>query len=187
MNIKLIAFILLVGLMFSGCGNEQSLADNFKEYDSTEFITENAGNEFLTDRIPVFSVKYPPEWEYGWVGHSGVIALMISSGDVNSAFFGRDEAGAYLMIIPIPYSGERLTDIFYTTLDSGRPLESSELTKINGQDAAMADYARDEDLIIEAVIARENWALLIVAKTPAGKEMEFRPLLEAAIYTMEIK
>jgi len=114
---KIIISILLVSFMGSGCGNGESVADSFKEYDSIEFVTEGKD---ISDRIPVFSVKYPPDWEYGWVGDSGVMALIISSVDVNSAFFGREESGAYLMIIPFPYSSETLTDIFYTTLDSGR-------------------------------------------------------------------
>jgi len=33
----------------------------------------------------------------------------------------------------------------------------------------MAEYARNEDLIIETVIARENWALLRAAKPPDEK------------------
>jgi PBP1b-binding outer membrane lipoprotein LpoB len=45
-------------------------ADSFIEYDSTAYISENG----LSNRIPVFSVKYPPEWKYGWFGDSGIIA-----------------------------------------------------------------------------------------------------------------
>jgi len=92
-----------------------------------------------------------------------------------------------MMIIPAPYSGEKLTDMFYSTLDSHRALEPSQTTSINGQDAALAEYKRNEDLVIEAVVVRENWALLIVAQFPIEKATEFRPLIDAMISTLEIK
>ncbi|MFA9402759.1 MAG: hypothetical protein ACERKY_06790 [Anaerolineales bacterium] len=179
-----IIIILLMSFILSSCEQRESIADSFLEYDSTEFISEN--ND-LSDRIPVFSVKYPPEWEYGWVGDSGVIALMISSGDVEAAFFGQDDSGAFMMIIPIPYSGEKLTDMFYTTLNAGGVLEPSKTTRINGQNAAKAEYTRKEDAFIEVVIARGEWALLIVAQLPTEKATEFRPLIEAMISTLDIK
>jgi len=185
MNIKIIMIIsLLMSILLSSCGQGKSIADSFKEYDSTEFINEN--ND-LSDRIPVFSVKYHPDWEYGWVGDSGVIALLISSGDVNSAFFGQDDSGAFMMIIPAPYSGEKLTDMFYSTLDAHRVLEPSKTTSINGQDAALAEYTRNGDLVIEAVIVREKWVLLVVAQFPTEKEVEFRSIIESMINTLEIK
>jgi hypothetical protein len=176
--------ILLMSFILSSCGLRESIADSFIAYDSTEFIAEN--ND-LSDRIPVFSVKYPPEWEYGWVGDSGVIGLMISSGDISAAFKGQDESGANIMIIPIAYSGEKLTDLFFSILNGWHStLEPSTLTTINGQDAAWAEYI-DEDIYIEVVIARAEWALLIVSNFPTEKEMEFRPLAEAMIGTIEIK
>ena len=175
--------ILLMSFILSSCEQRESIADSFLEYDSTEFISEN--ND-LSDRIPVFSVKYPPEWEYGWVGDSGVIALMISSGDVEAAFFGQDDSDAFMMIIPIPYSGEKLTDVFFTTLNAGRVLESTKTTRINGQSAAIGEYTNNGDLVIEAVIVRAKWALLIVAQFPTDKETEFRPHIEAMISTLDI-
>jgi hypothetical protein len=176
--------ILLMSVTLSSCAQKESIADSFVEYDSTEFITENSN---LSDRIPVFSVKYPPDWEYAWVGDSGVIALLISSGDAEAAWLGQDHSGATMMIIPIPYSGEELTDLFYSTLDAGKALEPSTTTIINGQDAARAEYTRKENLFIEVVIARENWALPIVSYFPTEKETEFRPLIEAIITTIEIR
>jgi hypothetical protein len=186
MNSRVAIFIILLGcfMLSSCCGQGESLAEGFAEYNSTEVITEYPD---ASDRIPIFSVKYPPDWKYGWVGDSGVIALLISSGDVNSAFYGQDDSGAFMMIIPAPYSGEKLTDMFYTTLDAHIPLEPSQATSINGQDAALAEYTRNEDSFIEAVVVRGNWALLIVAQFPTEKATEFRPLIDAMISTLEIQ
>ena len=155
-----------------------SITDGFLQYDSTNDVS---------DRIPVFSVKYPPGWEYAWVGDSGVIALLISSGDIEAAWLGQDESGALMMIIPAQYSGEKLTDLFYTTLDTGIVLEPTKTTSINSQDAAIAEYTRKGNLVTEAVIVRSKWALLIVAHFPIEKETEFRPLIDAMISTLEIK
>jgi hypothetical protein len=176
--------ILLMSFILSSCGLRESIADSFIAYDSTEFIAEN--ND-LSDRIPVFSVKYPPDWEYGWVADSGVIALLISSGDVKTAFSRQDYSGAFMMIIPAPYSGEKLSDMFYATLDAGKVLEPSKMTSINGQSAAIAEYIRNGNLVIEAVVVRAKWALLIVSQFPTEKETEFRPLIDAMISTLEIK
>jgi len=77
MNSRVTIFIvLLVCLMLSSCGQGESLVESFAEYNSTEVIIEHPD---VSNRIPVFSVKYPPDWKYGWVGDSGVIALLISS------------------------------------------------------------------------------------------------------------
>jgi len=185
MRTKFSIIILFISVILSSCGQRESIADNFIEYNSTEYITKNNN---LSDRIPVFSVKHPPEWEHGWVGDSGVIAFLISSGDLEAAFFGRDDSGASFMIIPMPYSGEELTNLFYTILNGWhRTLEPSTTTTINGQDAAWAEYTDKDDLYIEAVISRAKWALLIVAHFPTEKETDFRPLIEAAIRTIEIK
>jgi hypothetical protein len=185
MNTKITTIIiLLMSVTFSSCGQRESIADSFIEYDSTELITEN--ND-LSDRIPVFSVKYPPGWGYAWVGDSGVIALLISSGDLEAAWLGQDYSGATMMIIPVPYSGEKLTELFYSTLDAGRAMEPSTTTIVNGQGAALAEYTRKGNLFIEAVIVRAKWALLIVSHFPTEKETEFRPLLEVMISTLEIK
>ena len=185
MRYKITIIILLISIILSSCGQRKSIADNFIEYDSTEYITKNNN---LSDRIPVFSVKHPPEWEHGWVGDSGVIAFLISSEDLEAAFLGRDDSGTVFMIIPIPYSGEELTDLFYTILNgSHRTLEPSTTTTINGQDAAWAEYTDKNNLYIEVVIARAEWALLVVAYYPAEKEIEFRSLIEATISTIEIK
>jgi len=180
------SIVLLISFMLSSCRQRGSIADNFLEYDSTELINEK--ND-LSDRIPIFSVKYPPEWEYGWFGDSGVIGLMISSVDPKDAFLGRDESGAAFMIIPIPYSGEELTDLFYTILNGWHRHSGleSHTTTINGQDAAWAEYTDEDSLYIETVIVRAEWALAIVAHFPAEKETEFRPLIEATIGTIEIK
>ena len=189
MNRKVIVVILLINFILTSCGKQKSLADSFNEYDSTEFISEKAENDYLSNRIPVFSIKYPPEWEYGWFGDSGVIGLMISSVDPKDAFAGRDESGAAMMIIPIPYSGEELTGLFYTILNGWHRYSGLEsyTTTINSQDAAWAEYTDDDNLYTEVVIVRDEWALLIVAHFPAEKETEFRPLIEAIIYTIEIK
>ena len=176
--------ILLVSIILSSCGQSESIADTFIEYDSTEFVTEN---DDLSDRIPVFSVRYPPDWEYAWVGDSGVIALLISSGDIEAAWKMQDYTGATMMIIPIQYSGEKLTDLFYSTLDTGRALEPSRTTSINGQDAAWAEFTRNENLFIEVVVVRAEWGLTVFAYFPTEKETEFRPLLEAIISTIEIR
>jgi len=185
MSSRVTIFIILLGCcIVSSCGQGESLVESFAEYSSTEVITEQPD---LSNRIPAFSVKYPPDWKYGWVGDSGVIALLISSGDVNSAFYGQDDSGAFMMIIPAPYSGEKLTDMFYSTLDAHRVLEPSQTTSINGQDAALAEYTRNEDLVIEAVVVRDNWALLIITKFPTEKATEFRSLIDAMISTIEIQ
>ena len=78
-----------------------------------------------------------------------------------------------------------MTEFFYSTLDARRPLDGRETT-INGQDAAWAEYSRDENSVIEVVIVKESWAILIVADYPAEKEGEFRPLVEATIQTIKI-
>jgi hypothetical protein len=182
-----IIIILLISFIISSCGQRGSIADNFLEYDSTELLTEHPERDFLSDRIPVFSGKYPPEWENALFGAEGLIILLFSSGDIEAAWLGRDYSGAYMMIIPIPYSDEKLTDLFFTTLNTGRVLESTKTTRINGQSAAIAEYTRDGDLVIEAVIVRAKWALLITAVFPTEKETEFRPLIEAMINTLEIK
>ena len=163
-----------------------SIADNFLEYDSTELINEEKD---LSDRIPIFSVKYPPEWEYGWFGDSGVIGLMISSVDPKDAFAGRDESGAVMMIVPVLYSGEELTDLFFTILNGWHRYSGLEsyTTTINGQDAAWAEYTDEDSLYIEVVIVQAEWALPIVAHFPVEKETEFRPLIETTISTIEIK
>jgi len=159
-------------------------ADGFAEYSSTEVLTEHPD---FSSRVPVFVIGYPPDWQYGWVGDSGVIALMISSGDVRSAFSGRDPSGAYMMVIPMTYAGQKPAELFYSTLNTRSPLEPSQNTSINGQEAAIAEYTRDQDTFIEAVIVRGNWALLIVAKLPTEKTAEFRPLIETMIYTVVIQ
>ena len=188
MKTKIAIILLLISFILSSCGQRGSIADNFLEYDSTEFITENTESDFLSDRIPVFSVKYPPEWEYTWAVDSGVIGLIISSGDIEAAWKMQDYPGARIMIIPIQYSGEKLTDLFYTILNGWhRTLEPSTTTTINGQDAAWAEYTDKGNLYIEAVIIQAKWALLIVADFPTEKETEFRPLMEAIISTIEIK
>ena len=161
-------------------------ADNFLEYDSKELINEKKD---LSDRIPIFSVKYPPEWEYGWFGDDGLIALLISSVNPSDAFFGRDESGAIIMIVPVPYSGEELTDLFFTILNGWHRYSGLEsyTTTINGQDAAWAEYTDEDSLYIEVVIVQAEWALPIVAHFPVEKETEFRPLIETTISTIEIK
>lgn len=185
MNTKIMnIIILLVGFILSSCEQRESITNSFIEYDSTEVIIENS---YLSDRIPAFSVKYPPDWEHAWFGDSGVIGLLISSGDIEAAWKTPDYPEAKMMIIPIQYSGEKLADIFYSTLDTGRALEPSKTTSINGQEAAWAEYTRIEKLFIEVVVARENWALLIVSDIPTEKGTEFRPLIEAIISTIEIK
>jgi hypothetical protein len=186
MKTKIAIIILLISFIISSCGRTGAISDNFLVYDSTEFI--NSNNALLSDLIPVFSVKYPPEWKYSWVGDSGVVGLLISSGDIETAWLERDYAGAKLMIIPAPYAGEKLTDMFYTIINgSHTALEPSTTTSINGQQAAWAEYTDNGNSFVEVVIARTKWALLIVADYPTGKETEFRPLLEAIISTIEIK
>ena len=179
-KIKTILFVLVASFILLGCGQKQSITDNFTQYDSTDFIKEND----LSDRIPVFSVKYPPEWEYGWFSDSGVIALLISSGDVNAAWSLQDTSGATMMIAPFPYSGEKLTDLFFFASDKG--LEPS-TTTINGQEAARIEYTDDGQLRIEVVIVREKWALSVVTFFPAEKDAEFRSLIDGIIGTIEIK
>lgn len=176
--------ILIMSVTLSSCRQVESIEDDFIEYDSTEFIT---GNIDVSDRIPVFSVKYPPDWEHAWVVDSGVIALLVSSGDIEAAWRMQDYPGAFMMIIPIPYDGEKLTDLFYSTLNAGKALEPSTTTFVNGQDAALTEYTRGEGMFIEGVIARARWALLIVANFPTEKEATFRPFIEAMIRTLEIK
>jgi hypothetical protein len=184
MNTKIIIITLLaLSAILSGCGQKESITDSFVEYDSTEFLAEH---QDLSERIPLFSVKNPPKWENSWVGDSGVIALLFSSGDLNAAWTMQDYSGASLMIIPIPYSGQKLTDLFYTTLDSGNVLVPATTTNINGQDAARAEYTRKGNSVVEAVIVRENWDLLIVAQFPTEKETEFRPLIDAIISTITL-
>jgi Tol biopolymer transport system component len=184
MNTKIFIITLLpLSAILSGCEQKETITDSFVEYDSIEFLAEHRD---LSERIPLFSVKYPPEWSYGWVGDSGIIALLLASGDLNAAWTMQDYSGASLMIIPIPYSGQKLTDMFYTTLDSGNILGSATTTTINGQDAARAEYTRKENSVTEAVIVQENWGLLIVAQFPIEKEEEFRPFVDAIINTIAI-
>jgi hypothetical protein len=186
MKTKIAILILLMSFVLSSCGQSGSISDNFLEYDSTEFI--NSNNALLSDLIPVFSVKYPPDWKYSWVGDSGVVGLLIASGDIEAAWLGRDYAGAKLMIIPAPYAGEKLTDMFYTIINGAHTsLEPSTTTSINGQDAAWTEYTDNGNSFIEVVIARTRSAVLIVADYPARKETKFRPLLEAIISTINIK
>ena len=184
MSTKITIMILLVCFLFSSCGQGESIAEGFVTYDSTEFIIEY---EELTDRTPVFSVKYPPTWEKSWVADSGIIGLMFSSGDVEDAWKGRAPSDARLMIIPIPYAGQEVTSLFFSTLEAGKKLEPIPISAINGQHTAWAEYARNGESNIEAVIVRDNWALLVVAHFPTNNEAEFRPVLEALIQTLEIE
>lgn len=176
--------ILLICVVMSSCTQAESVADSFIEYDSSEFIAEN---QDLPRPIPVFSLKYPPDWDHGWVGDSGIISLMVSSGDYKDAFFGRDTSSAIMMVIPIEYSGEKLADLFFTKLNAGRTIEQSRSAFINGQEAAIAEYTDEENLVIEAVIVRGEWALLIFVQFPNEEEEEFRPFMEAMIDTIEIQ
>ncbi len=158
--------------------------ENFVEYDSTDFIAEND----LADRVPVFSVKYPPEWQYDWFADSGAIALLISSGDVNDAWSLQDTSGATMMIIPAPYEGKNLTDMFLIEADRRDEAVEEPITlTINGQAAARVEYINNGRLQIDVVIVRENFALHAAASIPPEKEAEFRALLEAVISSIEIK
>ena len=83
MNGKLATIILLImSIALSGCAQKGKNTAGFTEYNSTEFLN---ANEELSDRIPVFTVKHPPGWAHHWVGDSGVIALLIASGDLEAA------------------------------------------------------------------------------------------------------
>jgi hypothetical protein len=66
-------------------------------------------------------------------------------------------------------------------------LEPYTTTTINDQDAAWAEYTDEDSLYIEAVIAQEKWALLIVAEFPTEAETAFRPLTETIINTIVIR
>lgn len=187
-----IFLVLVTSITLTGCGQKQSITDNFVEYDSTDFIEEND----LSDRIPVFSVKYPPEWEVGWFADSGAIALLISSGDVDAAWSMQDTSGAFMMIMPSRYDSEEyngkklsdleLTDLLYGT-GWGNILKEPSTITINGQDAARVEYNYNERVTIEVVIVREEWVLNVMGFLPPENETEFRSLLEGMIGTIEIK
>jgi hypothetical protein len=158
--------------------------ENFIAYDSTDFIKEND----LADRIPVFSVKYPPEWEYKWFSDSGAIVLLISSVDVNDVWSLQDTSGATMMVIPEPYDGKSLTDMFIIESDRrDRTVEEPITLTINGQDAARVVYMNNGQFLIDVVIVREEFALHAVAFFLPEKEAEFRPLLETMINTIQIR
>ena len=183
MNRKLATFMLvLMSIALFGCAQKGESTAGFIEYDSTEFLN---ANEELSERIPVFTAKYPPNWAHHWVGDSGVIALLIASDDLEAAWKDRDYTSARMLIIPVPYSGQELTEFFYSTLDAHIPHEGTKM-EINGQDAAWTEYARNEHFYIEAVIAKKDWAILVFADYPAEKEGEFRALIEATIHTIKV-
>lgn len=180
--------LLLICMLLSACGQEASLADKFTEYNSTPYLDEHPT---LSTRIPVFTVKYPPDWNHGWVADSGIIALFFASGDLETAFRGRDDEGAFVMVVPwnIPaeYTGKKPGEMFYTTLELHVPLEPSETTPINGQDAALVEYSHDNETTIEAVVVRGDWALLVVARFPSDKDADLRPSIDAMISTLQIQ
>ena len=175
--------LLLISITLSSCGQRGVSTDGFIEYNSNEFITENST---LADRIPVFTVNYPPDWGHHWVGDSGVIALLIASGDLQAAWREQDYTGARMLIIPAPYSGQELTEFFYSTLDARTKLDGKK-TEINGQQAAIAEYTRRENSYIEVVIVKGDRALLVVADFPIERESEFRSIVEATINTIEME
>jgi hypothetical protein len=177
---NIIKIILVLCSILTSCTQTPSPTEGFVQYDSTEYVAEND----LSDRIPAFSFKHPLDWEHAWVGDSGIIGLLIASGDLEAAWKMRDYTGATMMIIPFAYAGQELTDLFYTTRI---PVESYETTSINGQDAAWGETTINENLYIEVVIVNENWGLTSFAFFPPEKETEFRPVLEAIISTIEIK
>ena len=181
-NELLCTFVREQKIIGSAVTNPPIPLNNFKVYDSTDFIKEND----LADRIPVFSVKYPPEWTYGWFGDSGVIVFLISAGDVNDAWMLKDTSGFTMMIIPNSYNGEELADLSgYDSADS-IVQEPSAIT-INNQDALRVEYINNGSLQIVVVVVRGKWALTIFGQIRSDKEAEFRSVFEDMISTVEIK
>ncbi len=167
---------------------------SFTEYDSTRpDSTECINSEFSegwTNDFPGFSLKYPSDWECGWIGDSGIVAFMISSADIMDTFNLKNRSGYSMMIGASSYSGEKLTDFFSGYWNRGDTIttiqEPSTLT-INGQDAALVEYIDNGELRIEVVIVHGNWKLGIIASFPSHKKTEFRSIFEDIISTIEIK
>ena len=117
-----------------------------------------------------------------WFADMGVYYFVIVSGDLDAAQSTLD-SGAQMIIIPSEYSGEELKDLFFFAPDESK----SSPTTINGQEAAKVEFTENKQLKIELVVVRENWALVVLATFPSEKEMEYRPLIEEIINTIEIK
>lgn len=162
--------------------------ESFIEYDSTEYINENG----LSDRIPVFSVKYPPEWKYRWYGDGdqGGIALVISSVELYDAFTLQYTSGNSIYIIPMPYNGEKPTDLFFGYERSDKIIEEPMAITINGQDATRVKFVNNEQIQTEILIVEGKWALNAMYTFPTDKEAEFlrfQLLVETIISTIAIK
>ena len=192
MNTKVyvILSVLVTSYILLGCGQKPSITEGFVEYDSQHIresddlprYSSNIEDKNLAKYIPRFTFKHPPDWEYGWFADMGVYYFVIVSGDLDAAQSTLD-SGAQMIIIPSEYSGEELKDLFFFAPDESK----SSPTTINGQEAAKVEFTENKQLKIELVVVRENWALVVLATFPSEKEMEYRPLIEEIINTIEIK
>lgn len=109
--------------------------------------------------------------KHGWLADMGVYYFVIVSGNLDATQATLD-SGAQMIIIPSEYSSEKLKGLFFFAPDGSK----SSPTTINGQEAAKMELTENEQLKIELLVVRKNWALVVLATFPSENEMGYRPL-----------
>ena len=160
---------------------EPTVSPNFTEYSSDDFFDSY---EILS---PNFSVQYPDNWDKSWLQDSGILALLVTSDELNEMWGTPQSSGIVVMIIstiePVSLMG------FAEEFVRGTMADDPIVTTADGQTQTKATYENEEYLQIIAQMEMENipGSVFAVGRILIDKAEEYQTHLEEIIDSIVVK